>query len=221
MVFSSVRAATLEIQFTGVDLRYDFSSGTIHDNGDPGLAGGSDTSKADDLLTMDFLVDGIGVGTLSSDIYLDLLIPDITSLPVGGGSVTTDGSPAGVMELLMPGIGLSLTLGEAEVTYVPSLSGSMDFVFGGAVASVDGQSLPFGLVIGDPVSVSFSTQLVSGTLTDNGTEVTGFDSRGTGEAQGQAIPEPSSSVLAMAAFAWLYSQYRRRRISTRVREALA
>ena len=192
----AANASTLQIQFTGVDLRYDGDTDIIHDNGDPALAGGTDTSKADDLVNMDFLVDGSSVGNLSSDIYLDLEIPEVTDLPIGGGSITTDGSPAGVMELLMPGVGLTLSLGEAEIGFLPALGGSINFVFGGAVATIDAQALPFGLEIGDPVSVSFSTQVVAGTLTHDDTYVTGFDSRGTGEVQGTAIPEPATLSLA-------------------------
>jgi hypothetical protein len=208
-ISTASHAATLQIQFTGVDLRYDGVTDIIHDNGDPALAGGSDTSKADDLITMDFLVDGSGVGSLSSDIYLDLEIPEVTDLPIGGGSITTDGSPSGVFELLMPGVGLSLSLGEAEIGFQPILGGTINFVFGGAVASIEAQALPFGLEIGDPVSVSFSTQIVAGTLTDDGTFVTGFDSRGTGEVQGALVPEPASLSLAGLAIGLLAIRRRR------------
>ena len=158
---------------------------------------------------MDFLVDGSPVGNLSADIFLDLEIPEVTELPIGGGTISTDGDPAGVTELLMPGIGLSLTLGEAEITYLPALGGTINFVFGGAVASISGQSLPFGLILGEPVSVSFSTQVVDGTLTHDGTYITGFDSRGTGEVQGEAIPEPATLGLAGIVIA-IYSTKRRR-----------
>ncbi|MCA9232050.1 MAG: hypothetical protein KDA57_15485 [Planctomycetales bacterium] len=207
---SPVFAASLEIQFTGVDLQYDGVSETIYDDGDPALAGGTDTSKADDLLSMDFLVDGSGVGSLSSDIYLDLLIPEVVGLPLAGGSIITDGSPSGTLELLMPGIGLSVSLGKAEVAFFPALGGSLNFAFGGAVASISGQSLPFGLVLGDPVSVSFSTQVVAGTLVHDGTYVTAFDSRGTGEVQGAAIPEPTSLALAGLALSVLSTATRSR-----------
>ena len=211
LLTTTANASTLQIQYTGVDLRYDGGSEILHDNGDPALAGGTDTSKADDLLNMDFLVDGSGVGSLGSDIYLDLEIPEVTGLPLAGGSVITDGSPSGVLELLMPGVGLSLSLGAAEVSYLPALGGTINFVFGGAVASIDGQSLPFGLIIGDPVSVSFSTQVVAGTLTHDGTYVTGFDSRGTGEVQGVAVPEPTTATLALGGLAILFSAYRKQR----------
>jgi hypothetical protein len=207
---SAASAAALQIQFTGVDLRYDGTSAIIHDYGDPALAGGTDTSKADDLLNMDFLVDGIGVDNLSSDIYLDLEIPDVTGLLLAGGSIITDGSPSGVLELLMPGIGLSLSLGEAEIGFLPALGGSINFVFGGAVATIGTQALPFGLEIGDPVSISFSTQVVAGTLTHDDTYVTGFDSRGTGEVQGTLVPEPTTLGLVGMAIG-LFATRRRRR----------
>ena len=196
---NSTSASTLQIQLSGIDLTYDGTA--IFDAGDSALAGGTDTSKADPLETVTFLQDGSQLGVLTAppagtdSIYLDLYIPEVVGIPEAGGSVTTDGDPAGTLELLIPGIGLSLELGEAEVIYVPALGGSLRFVFAGAVADIVAQSLPFGLEIGDPVSVSLSTQMDNSTFTSNGTYLTGFSSSGTGEITGIAIPEPHALLL--------------------------
>ena len=108
---SPVFAASLEIQFTGVDLQYDGVSETIYDDGDPALAGGTDTSKADDLLSMDFLVDGSGVGSLSSDIYLDLLIPEVVGLPLAALVVTQRAIADGVeLDIASPVVVRELTI---------------------------------------------------------------------------------------------------------------
>ena len=55
---------------------------------------------------------------------------------------------------------LKLDIDEITVTYVDS-AGIIQFVFGGGVAAIDDQDLPFGLELFDPVAVSFSTRVES------------------------------------------------------------
>ncbi|MCY2931393.1 MAG: PEP-CTERM sorting domain-containing protein [Planctomycetota bacterium] len=87
---------------------------------------------------------------------------------------------------------LSLTLASAVVSYIP-LTSTVQFVFAGAASAIAGQQLPYGLSLVDPVSVSFSTQVTPGSVSQSGGYVTAFTSAGTGEIQG--IPEPTTMVV--------------------------
>ena len=193
-------ASTLEIQLAGLDVIYDGS--TVTDGGSSSAPAG-----ADPLDTVNYLVDSSLVGTDTTDIYVDFEISPIEDIPIAGGTVSA-GVDSGVFELLIPGIGLALDLDSASITYLPI--GSAFFVFAGSVASISEQSLPLGLIIGDPVTVSFSTQVDQGTLTDDETYVTGFTSSGTGEVRGQLIPEPSTLALLCMAACGLLAYTRRR-----------
>src|SRR5690606_27332718 len=76
---------------------------------------------------------------------------------------------------------------------------TVQFVGVASVASVNGQSLPLGLMIGDPVTFSFSSQVTSQTVDGNNFVAT-FAASGTGEVSGNnIIPEPSSlGLLALS-----------------------
>lgn len=198
-IAAPVQAATIEIQFTGMNLTYDGSA--IYDDGFE--AGGvADPADADSLISVDFLVDGILVGSLSSDISLDVYIPDVTGISSAANTVynaTTPGNP-GFFDLLigttpLASEFLTVDLAEVNVTYIDVLN-IVQFNFGAAVSSVFAQNLPFSLQIGDPVTVSFSSQITPGTKTTGGGFITGFDATGTGEIQGDLIPEPATCLLA-------------------------
>lgn len=196
-----VLAATIGIQFTGMDLLYDGS--TIYDSGSTsgGLANPAD---ADPLTSVDFFVDGSSVGSLSSDVSLDVFIPDVTGISAAANTVdvqTTPGNP-GFFDLLIGTSPLAseyllLDLEAVTITYL-DVQNVVQFTFGAAITDTFAANLPFGLDMEDPVTVSFSAQIVPGTLTDNGTDVTGFEATGTGEIRGPGtvIPEPSTGVLA-------------------------
>ena len=196
-----VLAATIEIQFTGMDLLYDGSA--IYDAGSTS-GGFADPADADPLTAVDFSVDGSSVGSLSSDVSLDVFIPDVTGISAAANTVdvqTTPGNP-GFFDLLIGTSPLAsefllLDLEEVTITYLDVL-GLVQFTFGAAITSTFAENLPFGLDMEDPVTVSFSAQVVPGTLTDNGTDITGFEATGTGEIRGPGtvIPEPATCVLA-------------------------
>ncbi|MCA9103254.1 MAG: PEP-CTERM sorting domain-containing protein [Pirellulales bacterium] len=192
MAGSASAGTLLQIQLGGVDVEYD---GTNLFDSDPG------NSDPDPLNTVTFLVDGSSLGTFTSDIDLDMFIPNVTNIAAAGDTVIS--SAGGIFDLGLPsGDFLELDLDEATVVYV-DISGIVEFVFGGSIASVSGQSLPFGLTIGDPVSVSFSTQVNPGSLVVNEqTEtVSAFTAAGTGEIRGM-VPEPTSlALLAVAGVA--------------------
>ena len=193
-------AATISINFTGMNLVYDGSA--IYDAGST-VGGIGNPTDADPLTSVNFIKDGNLVGTLSSDVSLDVYIPDVTgisSAPNTVFNVTTIGNP-GFFDLLIGTSPLAsqfllLDLSEVSVSYL-DISGLMQFSFGAAVADSFAQNLPFGLEIGDPISVSFSAQVASGSRTTSGGFVTGFSAAGTGEISGPSVPEPATGLLLM------------------------
>lgn len=210
---SSALAVPLEIQFTGVNLSYDGT--TISDAGSA-AGGAGDPADADSLDSIQFSVGGVMQGSvLTSDISLDVSIPDVTGLSdVGTSTVVATPGNAGYFDLLIgttPNAAqfLKLNTGEVTISYINATS-TVQFVFGAAVAAIDSQNLPFGLQIGDPVTVSFSTQVDVGSKTSAADLVTGFASSGTGEILGTNVPEPGSCVLAVMGLAAICVRRRRR-----------
>jgi hypothetical protein len=162
-VFASpTLAATIEIGLTGMNLVYDGSA--IYDAGS--TAGGlADPTDADPLISADFTLDGTLVGSLSSDVSLDVFIPDVTGISAAANTVdvqTTPGNP-GFFDLLIGTSPLAsqfllIDLEDVSFTYL-DVQNIVQFTFGAAVSDVFAQNLPFGLVIGDPITVSFSAQV--------------------------------------------------------------
>src|SRR5690606_28253731 len=109
-----------------------------------------------------------------------IFIPDVTGIPSSPNAhhvLTTPGNP-GYFHLLIgtsPAAAefLMLDLDEVTINYLDS-AGMVQFTFGAAVASGSSQNLPFGLMAGEPISVSFSAQIDQGSLTAAGGVVTGF-----------------------------------------------
>jgi hypothetical protein len=199
LIAAPLSAATIEIGFTGLDLQYDGSA--IYDAGSTS-GGTADPADADPLTTIDIFVDGSPVANYTADISADIYIPDVTSIPVGPGvtNITTPGTTTGYFDVLLGTSPLAsqfmlVDLDEVSITYL-DVAGIVQFTFGAAVSDVFAQNLPLGLVMGDPVTVTFSAQVVSGTLTNNGSVVTGFDLFGTGSIQGPLVPEPGTCLLA-------------------------
>jgi hypothetical protein len=204
LLASPTPAATIQIDLTGMNLVYDGSA--IYDAGST-LGGLANPADADSLLTADFTLDGALVGSLSSDVSLDVYIPGVTGISAGANSVsnqTTPGNP-GFFDLLIGTAPLAsqflvIDLDEVSITYV-DVQNIVQFTFGAAVSDVFAQNLPFGLVIDDPISVSFSAQVIPGSKTDNGSVITGFSASGTGVIRGPAVPEPTTCLLALIGFA--------------------
>lgn len=184
---SSASAALLQIQLGGVDI--EFNGSDIFDN-DP-----LSSATVDSLTNATFILNDSLVGTVTSGVTLDLLIPSIPPLNAMLTTTVLSGL-GGTLDLeLGGGDYLSLDLGKASVTYVP-ISSTIKFAFAGVAADIAGQKLPFGLTISDPVQVSFSTQVSSSSSVAG--KVSRFIAAGTGEIAGiepNEVPEPASIAL--------------------------
>ena len=208
---ASADAAMIEIQVAGLDLVYDGTD--IYDAEDI-LGGIGDPAESDPLISMSFLVDNVLVGTLTSDIFADVLIEDVTGIPDSGGFVITAGQGDSFgFDLLTsnstPGWGLSLNLDQVQVFY----SGGQIFIAGGGVAeSLGFQDLPFNIEMDDTqeITIAFSSSALSNVSTGGGF-LAGFKSSGTGNVRGiGTIPEPATVALALAACSLCASLRRRR-----------
>lgn len=208
--FPSVSTAKLiEIQFTGLDFKYDGVD--LFDGG--GKAGGSGkASESDPLTTMTFLTDSTLVGVLTKDIYADFLLKNVTEIPVSGGLVMENGTSGFGFDLLVSsqdgGWGIGLDVEKYQVFY----SGNKLSIAATEVASnLRTQNLPFGLVInpGDEIKIIISSANMAD-VTDNGTFLTGFKASGTGNIRGSDVPEPSAAGLCLLAGVGLFQAVRRR-----------
>ncbi|MBT3201195.1 MAG: PEP-CTERM sorting domain-containing protein [Phycisphaerales bacterium] len=186
-------AEILQIQLGGVDFGYDGAD--IVD---------MDTSDPDPLTNVTFLSDNVVLGVDEIGVSLDLYIPGVSNIPIGGGQVTS--AAGGTIDLdLGDGENISLTLESASIVYFPD-AGTIQFIFAAADGDIDAQNLPY-FSMDDPVSVSFSTQIM-GDIGHDGIYLTGFQSVGTGELT--SVPEPATmSLLALGGLGLL----RRRRKS--------
>lgn len=179
---SAANADIIEIQFTGLNLIYDGTDIT------------DDSAGADELTSVVITEGGVPTAgsPIGTDISIDLEIPDVPSISVLGDSVVS--ATGGSLSLSLPGGDfLDLDLSEVTVTYVDG--GFAQFAFGGSIAAIAGQSLPEGLILGAPTSVSFSSTLDSST--DDGVSLLSFTALGSGEIEGAAIPEPGTAVLGV------------------------
>jgi hypothetical protein len=190
---STAQAATLQIQFTGLNLVYtgDSTGGVLCD-ATSCAGGGGLFAESDTLVTMNFLVDGSLVGTLTTDIAADIYLEFDDGLEDAAvGSATGTG---GIFDLLMQasGWGLALNVDESSLVW---LNGTLTLLGAGTVDSIFAQDLPFGLEIGLPITFSFSTQDLTGSKTAAGGYITNLTTAGTGEVTGQLVPEPASVLL--------------------------
>jgi hypothetical protein len=181
---SAARAELIEVQFSGLDIAYDADLAEI-------------SADFDSLNTVTVSVDGASAGpAITEGISIDLLVPGVEDIDVGGATVTSDAG--GSLVLTMDSHVVDLELEEAEISYVelPTIGSVFRFAIAASGADINSASLPYGVPLGEPVSILFSTQINSGTLETSGDLVTAFNASGTGQIQG--VPEPSTLALLAA-----------------------
>jgi hypothetical protein len=192
-------AEILKMQYTGLNISYD---GTLI----------TTVGGLDELESVDYFVGAVKVLSLDapgdSPLAINLSIPGVTGLPVGGGTATS--ATGGTLSLTLPGGDfLNLELGAVEVVYVAFDSVQLYFTLAAGSAEVLGQSLPVGGLTGD-VAVSFSSQVAAGSLKNDGKVMTGFLASGTGEIEGTMIPEPTGAALLIGGLVVCLAGIRRR-----------
>ena len=202
-----LHADQITIQFSGLDLTYNGS--TLYDTRD--INGGLGIpAEATPLVTATFFLNNTLVGLLTSDIFIDVILPTI-NIPTAGGLVNTSGS--GNFDLLtknqITGWGLA---NHIDNTFALIYVAATRTLFGSGSGTISSQDLPFGLVAEEPVTISFSLQLSD--ITASNGFLTGFRARGTGEINSlssAAVPEPASLAMLGLGGAVIGWRARRRR----------
>ncbi len=195
-------SANLQIIFAGLDLVYDGSA--IYDGGGSNTVAAGNPAQADMLDAMSFYLNGTLVDTpILNATYADVYIPGVNNIPVTGGIVNSMTGYSGFgFDLLTksttPGYGLGLRFESGAPVQVVYDEEAIT-VNGSAITStISDQDLPYGLEMGTPVSISFSSNNLKN-MTDDGTYLTHFDSQGSGEVTGpgvqSTVPEPASLLL--------------------------
>ncbi len=196
---SLARAGTLEIQFSGLNLEYDGTN--IFDAGVHNTAGSGDPADGAALTSMNFYLDNVLVGVLTTDIYADLYIENVLSIPVSGGLVSSSGnSDSFGVDLLtgnsIPAWGLALNIDSMQFFYTGS---QISITVAGLASTLFAQSLPFDLEfdLSQPITIVMSSANLTN-VTSAGGFLTGFHASGTGNVAGTGylIPEPGSLLLA-------------------------
>ncbi len=145
-------AATLRIEFDDFNVAFDGYALTDNDSVD---------GQVDALKTMDFFLDNVFVGTLTSDIFANMYIGVDDPIPATGGAV--EGAPYSYFALytnsqLNEGVGLSLD--KVDLFFNPT--GNTLGLAGFASASLLGQVLPFNLAFTDNEPIERDLQRHSG-----------------------------------------------------------
>ncbi len=199
-------ADVLQISFTGLNLTYDGGTGVIYDAGGANSTRLGNTSQADALNNMDFFVNGSFIHNFDAadNIYADIYIPGVFGIPVLGGTRFSTGPfPSFGFDLFIGSTVLALDIDSPfTITWDPG-TGMATVLGSGSTSAIQGQALPFGLVVGTPVNVGFDVLVLAYGTTpaaatfDQGDVISRFTSLGTGDVSGpvSTIPEPATLML--------------------------
>lgn len=200
----------IEIQFTGLDFRYDGTD--VFDAG--GKAGGTGkSSESDPLTTMTFLTDSTLEGVLTTNIFADFILKGVTNIPASGGLVTATGASGFGFDLLVKTGDSAWGLGLDVAGYQVFYSGNQLSIAATELASnLRLQDLPYGLEISptDEIKIIISSANLSD-VTSAGGILTGFKASGTGNIRGtHIVPEPILTSLSLVMFLGLALSNRNR-----------
>jgi hypothetical protein len=185
-------AATLRLEFTGLDVVYSAFDRQITDAAS--IEGGDlDPADADPLASLALYKDNELIGSLTSNIWADLAIIDVDPISSSGGAVNAYG---GTLDILTGNKqGFKLDLFDIEFF----LFNGNGMLTGSAAGELFEQVLaPFGIVFdpNEPIDVFFALGPLANAASSNGF-FTRFDADGSGwiAGEGTAVPEPASLIL--------------------------
>jgi len=198
-------AATLRIEFNGLDFKYD-AAGNLYDAA--GIAGGTGNgATSDPLAIVQFFTGSTLLGTLSANIYADFLFQQVNNIPSAGGTVTSGDLSTGFgFDILTqpgtPGWGVDLEVSQVMVTYDPGSAAPIGVTAIAVADSLFYQNLPSFLGgqqfdTTQPINITFSASDLAN-VTSSGGFLTGFDASGNGNIRGtiSGVPEPSEYLMA-------------------------
>ncbi len=195
-------SANIQIIFAGLDLVYDGHA--IYDTGGSNTVATGNAANADLLDTMTFYHNGTLVGsTLLGQTYADVYIPGVENIPLAGGVVNSMAGYSGfgfdlITQASVPGYGLGLRFEPNAPVQIVYDEQAITVNGSALTGTISDQSLPYGLELNTPVSLSFSSNNLTN-VSDNGQFLTHFESQGSGEVTGPSVeatvPEPASLLL--------------------------
>lgn len=187
---ASASAATLRIDITDLDLAFDGYTLT-----DSNTVGG----ELDALRTMDFFLDDVAIGSLTTNIFAHLYIPVSEPIPVSGGTVKSDYGRFALLtsDTFMQGVGFQLEDITLDFKSFGDPKNPTLKLGGFASASIFAQiGLPFAeFDPSAPIDVLFTVHLSNVKAVEG--YIRSFDGVGAGSVQGEGnvVPEPASMVL--------------------------
>jgi hypothetical protein len=195
------QAATLEIQFTGLDLFYDGNN--VFDNGVHNTTRTGNPADADALTSMQFFLDNTLVHSINSNVFADIYITNMGAMPSAGGLLTSsgNGNTFGIDLFTSnnnPGWGLAMNIDTMQMFYTGS---RIAISVSGLATSIPVQMLPLGLEFdpSEPLTIVMSSANLTG-VTNSGGFVTAMHAAGTGNVAGVLVPEPGSMALLAIGF---------------------